>query len=215
MIIRKTRKNAFSLVELLAVMGILAIMAGASTIAMKSLGGSGSTQRAADDLALTLELARAYAMSHNTVVRVAFGKASAGRSTPATVVVVLASVDGSPAAMSTPGQWVRISRPLVLDNFIFDDGLAAGTLPEGVMMPSQTDIGAIGYRLPDVGTIQFDAFLQFSAAGEAAVLAGEPARSIQIGMDRPTPERGRDPFVLRLSGMNGSLITLRKEDNIL
>ena len=42
----------------------------------------------------------------------------------------------------------------------------------------------------------------------------EPARYIKIAIDRPltnTVSMKRDPFILRLSGVNGSIITLRAD----
>ena len=156
-------------------------------------------------------------MSHNTYVRVAIAgvPSTSGGALPATVLVAFASSDGSrDSAMSSGANWRRIIRPLVLENLLVDDTLAPAKVTAGTMFPSQTDIAPLACVVPSLGNVMFDSFVQFDPAGSAAVLCSEPSRFIQIGLDRAGAERGRDPLVLRMSGVNGAVTTLRKEDDI-
>ena len=95
--------RAFSLVELLVVMGIIILVLGLGVPAFSGLKGSRDVTASAYDIAGTLEGARAYAMANRTYVWVGFfeedgSKASA---TPATdgvgrvVLCVVASKDGN------------------------------------------------------------------------------------------------------------------------
>jgi hypothetical protein len=63
-----------------------------------------------------------------------------------------------------------------------------------------------------VSGLTFTAFVQFDPSGEARVNTTELARNIKIGLDKPAPQGGKNPFILRLSGMNGTIVVIRKED---
>ena len=96
---------AFTLVEMLAVMGIIVLIIGVAAPVMNSLKGAGDVSKAVYDLAGTLDQARAYAMSNNTYVYVGFQEADATTSESApkqtdggvgrVSVVVFASKDGT------------------------------------------------------------------------------------------------------------------------
>ena len=95
--------RAFSLIELLVVMGIVILVLGLGVPALSGLKGSRDVTAAAYDIAGTLEGARAYAMANRTYVWVGFieedgSKASAARATAGVgrvVLCVVASKDGS------------------------------------------------------------------------------------------------------------------------
>ncbi|MBN8712284.1 MAG: hypothetical protein J0I10_23165 [Verrucomicrobia bacterium] len=222
----RTGAPAFSLVELLTVVALLVVLLSFSGPAIRAIAGAGSVRKAISDVADTCELARTYAMTRHTYVRVALAQLPAGGrfATPVTVVVVISPAEGSLASdtaadMGNRERWHLVTRPLILENLCVYDDLQAG-MPDtsNDALPSGTDIGSFTRDIPSLGAVTFSSILQFSPSGEAGVLKNEPSRYIRIGFDEPSgsdntaARRGRNPFILRLSGINGSLTVLRKED---
>ncbi len=76
------RSAAFTLVELLAVMSIVLIMAALVIPAFNAITGAGDVTKAAYDLAGALELARTYALANNTYVWVGFYEDDETQSSP-------------------------------------------------------------------------------------------------------------------------------------
>jgi prepilin-type N-terminal cleavage/methylation domain-containing protein len=220
------RCQGFTLLELLSVVAVMAVLTGLSVPAFRALQASGGVGKAAVDLAKTLELARVHAMANGTYVRVVFSEIpeSMERSQPATVALVLVSANGSDAGdMADVSEWRTLSSPLVLDNLKIFDSLDARQPDTGadVTPAGRNDTGTrLGEFSRQVsgwgGLLRFNAFVQFSPSGEAGVSADQPARYIKIALDRPKPgvndqALARNPFILRLSGTNGSINVLRAE----
>lgn len=208
-------QKGVTLVELLVVISLIALMASFGGSALQSLVGGGSTNKAVSDLAGTLELARSFAMANNTYVRVGFHVAStSARSLPTTAVVSVYSADGSNATAMSTATWPLLSKPLFLDNFVPNSALN-GTAPNTSLdedpFSSSSSFGSLDLTLPDLGPVSFTSFVEFTPAGEARLSAGQSKRYIKIGINRA---RGNpsDPFILRVSGINGDIVTLRKEN---
>jgi prepilin-type N-terminal cleavage/methylation domain-containing protein len=223
---RNFPQGGFTLVELSIVITIIALLAMLTGPAIQALSGAGSTNKAIADLSGNLELARSYAMAHHTYVRVAIGEVDRGGSqvVPVTVVLSICPSDGSlnadsSSAMADPIQWPQVSKPLLLDNFCIYNSLNA-TAPDtsNDPTPSNTDIQSVSRTLAGVGTVSFKALIQFNPTGEAGVYEKEPSRYIKIAVDQPqapsntTIARNKNPFILRLSGINGIISIFRKED---
>lgn len=218
--------SAFSLVELLVVISIALTMAVVSGPLIGSLTGAGSTNRAATDFARTLELARGYAMSHQTYVRLAIGDVPKSAITPegATVVLALFSADGTLTAdsatdMANETTWPILGRPLVLRHFEVRDALnASAPDTSDDMVPSDSNIAgadtALTRQVADLGSLEFRSFIQFQPNGQAYVERDTPARQVKLAVDRRGAAGGQNPFILRMSGSNGSVRVLRKEDGI-
>jgi prepilin-type N-terminal cleavage/methylation domain-containing protein len=97
------RRRAFTLVELLVVIGIMGIMAALIIPAFTSLGGSKDFARAAYDIQGLIEQARAFAIGNNTYVYLGFAELDASKSASANpqvtgtgrvAVVAVATKDG-------------------------------------------------------------------------------------------------------------------------
>lgn len=218
------RPTAFSLVELLAVMAIIVALSAVSVPAIQSVKGGSTVNKAVADLSSTLELARTHAMANRTYVRVLLAEtpASGSQLLPQLVALPIYSANGSASGdMAQPSEWPALSKPLVMDDLkVFDSmqgsapvNTTSDVTPMGsnvlgtVMAPVSRQVGARG-------TLSFTGVIQFSPAGEARVSFDEPARHIKIAVDQPTAGntvegRKKNPFILRLSGMNGSIRVLR------
>lgn len=218
------RLSAFSLIELLAVMAIIVTLSAVSVPAIQSVKGGSTVNKAVADLSSTLELARVHAMANRTYVRVLLAEVPAGgnQMLPQLIALPIYAANGTAGGdMSVLNDWPALSKPLVLDDLkVFDtiegsapvvtssDVTPMGTNVQGtIMSPVSRQVGGRG-------ALTFTGVIQFSPTGEARVSFDEPARYIKIGVDQPqtgnaTSGRKKNPFILRLSGMNGSIRILR------
>lgn len=221
--------RGFTLLELIAVMGIMAVLLAVSGPAIHAIKGAGGVTKASADLARSLELARVYAMANRTYVRVGISQRDSinGRQIPSLVILTSFSADGSDQGdTSDAAKWPALGKPLVVDNMrIFDSLNAAQPNTQNDVTPSQdssdnsgTLIGKFSRTVPGFGAslLNFDYAIQFSPNGEARVCTDEPARFIKIGLDEPDPAddqapRNKNPLILRLSATNGGINILRKE----
>jgi prepilin-type N-terminal cleavage/methylation domain-containing protein len=219
-------KKGFSLIELLVVMAIIALLAASTGPAISGLMGAGTVDKAIGDLSGTLKQARAYAMANNTYVRVVIGSAvPAGELQPKLVVVSLYSLDGTENVDPTAVSWPMISPPLLISNFqvTAQNAIAPDTSTDD--MPSlntYTTNTPISRTLPIVGNVAFTSCIEFFPSGEASigfptgtpaqVGLAPPSRFIKIAVDKPGSLSGKNPFILRLSGINGTVNILRKEN---
>lgn len=217
------RSTAFSLIELLAVMAIIVTLSAVSVPAIQSVKGGSTINKAVADLSSTLELARTHAMANRTYVRVLLAEVPAGvnQMLPQIIAQPIYSANGTASGdMSVATEWPALSKPLVMDDLsLFDtmDGSAPVNTSSDVTPMGLNVLGAkmaavsrqIGNR-----NLNFTGVVQFSPTGEARVSFDEPARYIKIALDQPvagntTAGRKKNPFILRLSGMNGSIRILR------
>jgi type II secretory pathway pseudopilin PulG len=215
-----------TLIELLSVVAIIAVLASVSGPALSGLRGSGSLNKAIYELTGSLERGRSFAMANNTYVRVALAPLPAGGSRlhPSLIALPLYSASGGKDGdMANPADWPALDRPLVVENLAIDDslnGTQPGTETTEDYSPSPvalgTDISAMNRTVPALGAsdFSFGAFIQFSPTGEVSVLEDGLVRYVKLACDRPagSPEKGKNPFILRIMGSSGAIKILRKED---
>lgn len=220
------RRAGFSLVELLSVIAIIAAMTAASTPLIQSLTAATSVDKAIVEFSGVYETARIYAMTHRTYTRVGIAQAAPDQtvSLPSLIVATIYSVDGSltqddDASMADNSRWKLAAKPCVLSNlWIYDSIESSEPSTSGDSLPSASDIGGFTRQAGNKGMRTFSSIVQFNPLGEARILKSEPARFIKIAVDQPlsasapaTSPRNRNPFILRLSGLNGNLNVIRKE----
>ncbi len=216
--------RAFSLVELLTVIAVIAVMTAASGPALQALKSSGGVNKAITETSRTLEYARIYAMSNHTYVRVGIGQtgASGAYLTPSTVLIAIYSVDGTldadtTSSMTDPSKWRPLVKPVILDNLTISNSLSVSRTLDAsdYTSPDKTDIPhPVTFKAGDRGTVACNSFIQFNPNGEARVARGEPARFIELGVDKPGAQGGTNPFLIRMSGLNGNINILRKGEGI-
>lgn len=207
-----SRSAGFSLLELLLVIAIITVLTVFSGPAISSLSGAGSVNKTIGDLTGTVELARTYAMTHHTYVRIALGNSTVS-GVNQTVVLCLYSANGSTTAdVANTTSWPLMSKPLLLNKFVVTDSLNSSQPDTSLdVVPSQTTYSTISRTVPGMGSVSFTSFIEFNPSGEASVTSDGPARFIKIGMDKASPENGKNPFILRFSGITGTINVLRKE----
>ncbi len=205
--------RGFTLIELMVVVAIMALMMALSGPLISSLSGANSVDKAVTDLSNTLEQARAYAMANSTYVRVGFGTVAKSSSSPIPLFVVfcLYSSDGT-LSVTDMTQWPTVGRPLVLSNFNFNNNLVTNSADVTPGTPSAPSALSFTRAIASLGSITFNGCIQFSPNGTAQVVASTPARFIAVAIDRPAPLEGKNPFVLRLGGLTGTIEVLRKEN---
>jgi hypothetical protein len=204
-------------------MGVMATMIAVSVPAMRSLTGAGGMNRAAADLSRTVGLARVYAMANQTYVRVTFSQVPG----KGMVAMSFYSIDGTldnsgQTAMESPALWRQLGEVLVIPGCRLDDTLEArvpSTVDDAKPSDSLSSDSKFEKFRRHAGGIrdgsqnpQFDQYIQFSPSGEARVKQDAAVRYIKIGVDQEGAGAGSNPFIIRLSGSNGTLHVLRKED---
>lgn len=177
-------RAAFSLVELLAVMGFMSLLVAVTVPAVSGLKGSGDLNRAVDEVTFALNRARAHAMTQNTYVWVGFVEESSlapsasvppytGKGT--LVMAVMASTDGTA---------------------IFEDGAPATPLPEARLKPLGRMFKVANVHVTDLGVP--------SGTGEAHKLDGRPSAPYTDADDeacRISSESGQQtPHPFQMSG---------------
>jgi len=214
--------RAFTLVELLVVTAIIGMTMAFVGPTIRSLSGAGNVNKAIGDVSGCLQSARAYAMATHTYVRVAVGKeaANAGSLNLASVFIAILSADGTLGAgtaadMSDSSKWPMLGKPLVLDNLLVDNNIVGtSTDTSKDVLPSSSDIPTFSRTVAGRSVSFNGGFIQFSPSGEARVILAQPARYIKIAMDKSSGALGQNPFILRLSGINGAVMVLRKGEGI-
>jgi Tfp pilus assembly protein FimT len=209
----KRRVSAFTILELLTVIGIMALVSVASMPAVSALTKSSKINQAMSQITSTLEQARQYAVANNTYTWVAFYQDSTAQEGSEVYVATLGSRDGTdPTDGFTTGGNVDMSRVIPLNrNASFAQVQlkqpGANSWPALPSVTASQLAGNVTFRIniPGKGETSFDQVIQFTPAGEARVSPGLPS-VIELGL---RPELGgnvadaNNIAVIRVAGMTG------------
>ncbi|HSI82856.1 MAG: Tfp pilus assembly protein FimT/FimU [Candidatus Methylacidiphilales bacterium] len=218
---RRASSAGFTLAELIVVIGIVLTMSALTGPAIRSLSGAGTVNKASEDLARTVELARSHAMANQTYVRLCISDEVADT----VVMLPIFSADGTldadtAADMSDVKKWPAMNMPLILSQFSMDDTINA-TAPSTTtdQLPSASNIAMVRRLVRGFGTdaagLRFNKFIQFNPNGEARIDKGITARYIKLALNKTKGYGKKDnAFIVRLSGVNGTINVLRKENGL-
>jgi prepilin-type N-terminal cleavage/methylation domain-containing protein len=231
------KQNAFTLIEMIVVIGIIAILMVLVVPAFTTLKSAGDVTSAAYTIKGVLEQARTYAMTNNTYTWVGFA-GSVGPLVTATgqvSIAVIASNDGTPLGSSSStaspfvigtgtGTAVPVGKLIQVQNtHIGNTGTPTNDGTEFESRPAF--IGSAGlYRISSAGnslhsfTVQqttFNRWIQFSPRGEALVNGGSTniARYAEVGV---LPAHGtvlaNTPNIaaIEIGGLEGSIKIYRR-----
>ena len=226
------RIRAFTLVELLVVMGIMSILVVLSTLALRGINNSGQFNRAVSEISGTLDQARAYAIAQDTYVWVVLYENTPVNNAPLEVYVgTFASSDGTDpfnwtgsVSLPTPGivasttltQITRISHykglhlqtttlPNVSSNPNFP---ATGTSIPNFQCTVQSDSGPL--TLSNTSTVYW--LIQFTPTG-AARNGANPISAIWFGLQPSYSQTALDLHniaSLEVNGVTGMTTTYRQ-----
>jgi Tfp pilus assembly protein FimT len=219
--INRSRASAFTLVELLVVISIMiALMALAGPMLLRP---SVDITQASADLEGYITLARNYAMSRNTYVRVLFSEDRESVK-PSVTVLAIASADGtlqndSSKNMSDPSLWTGIgSKHLVLKNIVLDDNLIDGKIvteetPRVTFVDDvKIDIENLTRTIKGQEIIFDMGAIQIQPSGEMRLDKDVSIRSFAVGL--VNPDKPNNPALLQINGYSGSIKVLRAEDGV-
>jgi prepilin-type N-terminal cleavage/methylation domain-containing protein len=199
------REGAFTLVELLVVMGIIAILMVLIAPAFTTIKGGSDVTGAAYTIKGVLDTARTYAKANNTYVWVGFFEEDVASTTPGTagvgrlVMSIVASKDGTLIYSSGNPGTIDTTRLIQVDKLTKVDNVHLAAIADGAGGGSTFDtrppvtVNGTPYRIgdtipPNTGTLfqypagspyTFAKAVQFSPGGEARIINSATSYSLQ------------------------------------
>lgn len=204
-----TRQGGFSLVELLAVVGIIAILMALGATVVGSQGSSGEINKITRELSLFLEANRVHAMAKNTYVWVGI---HADKAPDEIFVAAVEGVTGSASDLNTPSNLRSVQKPRVYRNVSLKKDITglAGMAANTVSDVSASKLKSFQAR-KDGTDLTFSQVIQFSPSGEVTVDATPPSRWIQLGFqpDRGGKKDGNNIVALQIAALTGQVRVFR------
>ncbi|MEZ0297141.1 MAG: Tfp pilus assembly protein FimT/FimU [Candidatus Methylacidiphilales bacterium] len=224
---QKRRRAAFSLMELVVVIGIMLVIAAISIPMFSGLTSSSQFNRAAMEISGLLESARQTAVTQNTYTWLAMGVKTAANGEKILHVAVLSSKDGSdPTPWGSYGTVPSDAIGIVTQTRFFKQVILsdAGTFGTAVVptlpaTPAVTAANSLSQGTASFTittpqeTVTYDRVVQFTASGEAR----NSANGTQVIEFALQPQRGnsaagddKNIAVFRISGITGQCQVYRR-----
>ncbi len=211
------RKSAFSILELLVVIGIIAICSVMAITAVSSIGRGTSMTKAGGDIASLLEQARAHAMAQNTYVWVGFQQHDTD--TLSAAVVASRNGEGVPAitdAAASPSDVIQLGTIQQFKN------VRLVTAPEGSTRTNVSGNAQLAQLMTPI--VSFKAgkgatqrnfntqVVQFNSRGEARIASGALQKIVEIGLQASSKGAVRDPnnyAAVQIGALTGAVTVYR------
>lgn len=198
-------RSAFSLIELLIVIAIIAMLSALALPAFNSIRNAGGLTKTASDIAGILEQARAYAMAQNTYTWVGF-QTNQTNGMDTLAVEVFASKTGSSNPTNDVVQLGKITR---FENIQITNNLPAnsGARPApNVQLMDATNFAFANTNWANPQVIRWD------SRGEARINASQLSRLIEIGLQGSaggTIRNASNNAAVQIGGLSGAVIVYR------
>ncbi len=179
-----TMRAAFTTVELLTVITVIAIMMVTMVPAFIGIKGAGDVTKAAYDVAGTLEQARSYAMARNTYVFVGFterdGLDAAKAGVGQLLVAAMASKDGTRNFGANNSNLAPVSKLRRIENVHLQDALPNSGAMTRPKVADDCRVGNASFQVGDPFTsgfttsagYNFTKIIQFDPRGTASIPSG-------------------------------------------
>ncbi len=228
---RNSRREGFSLVELMTVIGVIAVLSSVALMSLAGLTGSRNLNKAAYDIQGVLEQARTTAMASDTYTWVGFFEESPGKpgvtGVGQVVISVVSSADGtnvygtlSGLTMMPGSSLTQVAKLTKIPN-VHLASLPAGsvTRPTVPAVTYQVASGSFantysfGYPVSATSapTYTFTNIIQFNPQGDATRIADTPTQFMEIGLQ---PAHGstavttsKDVAAVQIAGIGGHVTT--------
>lgn len=202
----------FSVLELLTVMGVIAVLIGMLVPAVSSWRGSGDLTKTVYDVSGLLEAARTQAMARNSYVWVGFASdqdASSAVNEKQLVVAVKTAPDGAKPPNLNAASLINLGKPQTFNNVQLSSGLGTydGKKPVADKQLASTSSTDSFSASRNGVNYTFSKILEFNSVGEVRILNEvQPSRWIEIGL---LPTHGQvvdtqgNSAALQIGGLTG------------
>lgn len=210
-------RSAFSIIELMTVMGIIAICSALALTAVSSIGGGTSITKAGGDIASLLEQARTHAMAQNTYVWVGFRQDDMDTLSAA----VVASRNGEPQpivtdAAASPSDVIQLGAIQRFKNIrmvVAPSGAGRATVGANAQL-AELAIPILRFGAGKGGNHRefTNQVVQFNNRGEAKIASGSFQKIVEIGLQASANGTVRDPnnyAAVQLGALTGSVTVFR------
>lgn len=206
-------RAAFSLIELLTVMGVVGLLMSLAVPALSNMTKGSQMNQALIEVTETLEQARQFATAQNTYVWVVFNDAAAGTDEQVRMATLVSKSGGDLNSWGTDdtttssAQTRLISKPRTF-NQVKLSGAGAFTPAqiEGLPAVAANDLGQANFtvRVPGGQNVTFNKAIQFTPSGEARTTTSMSGM-VELGL-QPTRAKNADAnnvAVIRVNGLTG------------
>ena len=199
-------RSAFTLIELLIVIAIVALLSALTLPAFNSIRNAGGLTKSANDIAGILEQARTYAMAQNTYTWVGFRRDNADTPSDTLVVGVIASKIGStnPAADAVPlGKLAR-----------FDNVKIVELSPSPATTAATDQLTKSTLAFTNGANKFISQVIRWDSRGQASINPPQLSRLIEIGLQDSAGGAIRNASnnaAVQISGLSGTVIVYRPQ----
>ena len=209
-------RSAFTLIELLIVIAIVALLSALTLPAFNSIRNAGGLTKSANDIAGILEQARTYAMAQNTYTWVGFRRDNADTPSDTLVVGVIASKTGSPISTNDVVPLGKLAR---FDNVLLTNNIPAnlGARPTNNVdqLYEATSNSAYTFTIGTNPKSFSSQVIRWDSRGEAHISSSlsPPAKLsklIEIGLQSAGRNDSNNAAV-QIGGLSGTVIVYRPQ----